>query len=353
MASTTAHQPTSTRSTLLPLILLALATIAAFATAISSEWANLSLLWTPCSITTTPVPTPLCFALNFFRAAHASPISRLEQAAIVAFLAALATITASEAAAARREDAHDEKRTTPDRKGELAQPSRGATRSSLASSIIENLAVPWLLYNVALGALAWQGIIIPAFLHESAHRTPRLDHDKRPQQHSLAIPLSVTLGLFLPASAMLLYPQNPLPIIAFLLFPLWISLAQRLLTQLPLPGITANKAAFYAPALLASTLAHAALLLTLTSTSASTTLPRTRSAMLLLELDHAAIFLAVLYWLHRETGGAQRSVARVVAVSLVLGPGAGVCVGWMYCDSDRVAGKSSLLVWRIPFCSLD
>lgn len=260
----------------------------------------------------------------------------------------------------------------------MAEPRREDSGRTLASKVIDNLTVPWLLYNCALGALAWQGIIIPAFLHDASsqrHRATATATDRSPERHSLAIPLSIALGLLLPASLMLLSPRNPALIILFLLFPIWISLTRSLLTHPHPPGgftkltnKTTSPTLIYAPAILASTAAHAALLLTHLGPSSTDTLKdhtstTTRAALLLLELDHAAIFLAVLYWLYHldntDSGRRRghRSVLLAVAVSLVIGPGAGICVGWMdrrRSDRDnthqQAAGKKlSALLLPLPF----
>lgn len=318
---------------LLPLLALALATIAAFLVAIRREYASLASLWTSCAPQPLGrLPAPLCFAIHFFQAAHASPRTRLEQAVIVSFLAGLATITAVEGARARRAEARDKtaQTTTTTTTTPPPPPPR------LSRTIAANLAVPWLLYNVALGALAWQGIIIPALLRERWRQQPlrigRAGEADAADGHSLAIPLSIALGLLLPAAAMLLHPSAPILILLFLLFPVWISLTHRL--HYPLAPVLRQRAIFALP-ILVSALAHVALLVSLFTSPANRTSP-THSAILLLELDHAAIFLAVLYWILLEAG--VHGVLATVAATVLLGPGAGVCVGWLSrCDESTTA----------------
>lgn len=330
---------------LLPLAALALATIAAFLFAYRSEPTALASLWTPCSSSSSsssshPLPTPLCFAIHFFQAAHAAPRPRLEQAMIVALLAALATITAVESAQVRRRQAESLARTEETAKREEPGPATRRRRPrELSLAIVSHLTVPWLLYNLALGALAWQAIIIPAFLHRRSRR-PRQPRNTRAgagtdaaPAPSLAIPLSIAIGLLVPAANMLQHPTAPLPILLFLLFPLWTSLAHRLLLLLlfPLnPGRLRSKTAAFALPILASALAHVALLFHLfSSPAAAAPLPTTtQAAIRLLELDHAAIYLAALYWILLEAG--IRAVLAALTTTVLLGPGAGLCVGWLY-----------------------
>ncbi|CAN8096011.1 unnamed protein product [Discula destructiva] len=370
ITTTTIAHPTFPH-TALPLCSLALATTAAFIATIQSEWADLAPLWTNCSLnggtggitttttaTTTSLPAPLCLAIRFFQAAHASTRGQLEQAAIVSFLAALATVTATEAETAARTRAMRGGEQHHHEGTKRGYSSSSSSSSSLAAAaVIGNLAVPWLLYSCALGALAWQCIIIPAFLHETASRRRHRRRERHEPQaatgrdkdeddaaaagvHSLAIPLSIAFGLLLPAVLMLLFPRNPVLIIIFLLFPIWIALARRLLITLLPPASQPNPTATFALPIILSALSHTALCIYfLTSPSSSADQnppppppPPSHSALHLLELDHAAIFLAALHWLYRKTDDDQPNtlaLARTLAVSLVLGPGAGVCVGWM------------------------
>ncbi|KAJ4416561.1 hypothetical protein N0V82_006683 [Gnomoniopsis sp. IMI 355080] len=347
-------------TTMIPLAILALATIIAFILAIHSNYTSLASLWTPCTgagaaaggcfhqLLSRPLPTPLCFAIHFFQAAHATTSARIEQAVITSFLAGLATITAVESArVTRRADAAvvvvargDGEKEEEKEWGKNERPRRMGEVTSRA--VIANLTIPWLLYSLALGALAWQGIIIPAFLYRRRHQFEEAPDTEEDPHAPATIPLSVALGLFLPATIMLLHPTAPLPIILFLLFPIWVTLTHHLLRPLTshLLTLPKNKILLYAPPIIASTLAHIAFLLyLLTTTTLSSSLPQVaataddsrsaaHAALLLLELDHVAIFLAALYWIHLEAGA--HGVLTTLATTIALGPGAGVCVGWAY-----------------------
>lgn len=376
---------------LLPLLPIAVATIAAFGAAIRCNWEDLSVLWTqgsrePLLLSLPfgsargpqlqlPLPTPLAFAVSFFQTAHASTRSRLEQAAIAAFLAGLATVTAVESARAqawqtsevrRRTEVRDEKSNSlvPTENVVAVVEGENKQGSSLSAKVVRNLAVPWLLYNLALGALSWQGIIIPAFIlqQQQQQQQPRGFTGSVPGSSgsTTAISLSILLGLLFPAGAMILNPSAPAPVLAWLAFPLWVSLARRAtsalfgkkLTAAPaggrrLPTTTdvdgdgdsssgSSSRRVYALPILASAVAHLLLVAHILLGAEKNDHHRgnsslTRSAMLLLEIDHAAIFASVLYWVFTDAGG-LRAVAATIAVTLALGPGAGVCAGWMYRD---------------------
>ncbi|KAJ4388875.1 hypothetical protein N0V93_006336 [Gnomoniopsis smithogilvyi] len=315
---------------LLPLAALALTTIIAFIHAIYSNYTTLASLWAPCTnpqLLGRPIPTPVCFAIHFFQAAHATPHARLEQAVIVSFLVGLATITAVEGPRIRGMDivAGDEKKKKNKKKG----PRRG---DLISQAIIANLTIPWLLYSLAFGALAWQGIIIPAFLYRRRHQSQPSEADAGVTTHySPTIPLSIILGLFLPAGTMLLHPAAALPIILFLLFPVWTTLAHHLLHPLTSRFTLPNKTLLYAPAIIASTVAHIAFILSLLTNLGSQDGDRPAAhaaALFLLELDHVAIFLTALYWI--RLGSGAHGVLVTLAATIALGPGAGVCLGWLY-----------------------
>lgn len=346
---------------LLPLAILALITIAAFIHAIDSNFDTLAALWTSCNgpllFGEPRLHSPLCFAIHFFQSAHATLRGRLEQAIIVSFLAALATITAVESGAgvqhrADHEAWTDKKKDKDEKENQMEEGQRYKEGGLISQKLIENLTIPWLLYSLALGALSWQAIIIPAFLYRPQKKaqpqnlsqlqswtgeTPtEVDADADTDPHSPAVPLSIVLGLFLPATLMLLHPSAPVPIILFLLFPLWVTLIQHLLRPLTshLTTQSNNKLFVFMPPMIASTLAHIIFLLSLFSSPSiftpSNDAIATTAALLLLEIDHAAIYLATLYWIYIKSHTNTNSVLATLAATVTLGPGAGMCVGWLY-----------------------
>lgn len=374
---------TTPTPSLFPLVPLSLTTIAAFAAAINSSWADLSSLWTRCSSSSSPspgssieapdLPTPLCFAVTFFQTALASPRGRLEQAAIVAFLAGLATVTALERDKVLRDHRDDD--TSPRAASGAAGRERhggdtdrqGRRGGDLSAGVVANLTVPWLLYNLALGALSWQVLIIPAFVTQSSRRRGGRRRRRKTTSRSaepggeaadqhpvstVSIPLSIMLGLLLPSALLLACPSSPIVILLWLVFPLWISLTRRFVRPAvaPLapnghhhPSRLSRNLILYAAPVLASAASH--LLLTLhlllpPLQPANGRAPVPSPLLLLLEIDHAAISAAFLYWVSASSSSsffssaARRAVFVTVLSSLVLGPGAGVCLGWACRDDD-------------------
>lgn len=379
-----------------------------------------------------PIPTPLCFAVRFFQTALDSNRSRLEEAVIVAFLAGLATITAVEgervlgtsnksSSSLCPTHGSDNHLGTPyqvlygDDRTDVAATADGGTGTGkidgdqtsenrnensgvegLSLKIIKNLTFPWLLYNLAAGALAWQGIIIPAFLHRSAAaaRTEHLhyspvatipstqrtssDHDNDNKEawdaagtaRLLAIPLSIAVGLIVPSTMMILGP-SPTVVLVWLVFPVWVSLVRRIVHAGIPPATTAcscccccwhpttrtptsmiGSILLYVVPVLYSAASHILLLLDVLYGQDDRN-PATRSAVLLLEIDHIAIFVAFVYWIWIDsvaaaTGGggggssSSRPVFITISSTLLLGPGAGVCLGWAYRDHLRHSNLYSL-----------
>lgn len=364
VVTTATTTPTPARLLLLPILPLSLATVAAFALAIRSGWADLSQIWTRCALQQQQQqqPVPLCFAVSFFQIPlAASRRARLEQAAIVGLLAGLATVTAAEAfgARARRRGRGRGPEGAGGGGGDEKVGDGGGSGSgsslSLSARIVENPAVPWLIYNLALGAFCWQAVIVPASIiqhHQSpqprsdSHSRPRSADDEQQEGEdpdpapAPSIPLSIALGLLVPSAVMLARPSSTAAVLAWLVFPLWISLAQRLplpssrrrlFPRLPLCAIpTLWSVAFHA--LLLADLLRVQLPLPLPLPADDNPQPSAvRSAMLLLEVDHAAIFATYLHWAF-ATSASRRAGARAVVLAVVsallLGPGAGVCLGW-------------------------
>lgn len=392
-----------------PLVILALGTITAFLVAINKNLDNISHLWNQCSssssLNSKLQPTALCFAVLFFQAALDSTRSKLEEAVIIGFLAGLATITAVEGTKyGKRQDANigvvttrlqQQEEDTADNAWEEGESSlekgfhadyqgrnnhQAAAGSSINISssrmIVENLTIPWLLYNLAAGALAWQAIIIPAFLHEqrirlSAAGYPPTSTEPKPARsttRSEAIPilLGVTFGLLVPSTLMIVDPTSTATILVWLFFPLWVSLIQRTVwgvlrvsSRSPSDSGEPNHVETrrqanplvlvpYAMPIMCSTVSHVLLAHNLL-TQADDRGTLTHSAVLLLEIDHLAIFVAFLYWVWARAASSTSStsarekarffttslqpVLLTLVSSLLLGPGAGVCLGWVSSSS--------------------
>lgn len=345
----------TTRFPPLPLSLLAfaVATVTAFAVTIYGDFAEVPPLWTSCS---SYIPTPVCFAVHFFQEAHGTLHGRLEQAVIVSFLSALSNITAIESVRARRRAAmNSTTTTTKDMKPGSAH--RKKEDQGLSLKIVNNLTIPWLLYGLVMGALAWQLIIVPAFLHlHHKYPGPQLQQQRQetrnninhhqannPDAYPLSIPLSIALGLLLPVISMLLYPTAIIPVLLFLFFPILITLAHKLLSTFVLHTTTNSSVVFHAIPILASAFSHAAILfLPIENTPASSA---GAAALRFLRLDHIVIYVTVLYWIAStttKTSSSTTSITNVlttIATTAVLGPGAGICIGWIM-HSSKALSKS-------------
>lgn len=354
-----------------PLAVLALGTIAAFLVAINKNFENLVLLWTACSSPSynpSSLPTPICFAVLFFRTALNSTRSKLEEAAIVGFLASLATITAVESTkfAIVSEDGSDKlARNELTRRKQAEGVRKGPV---LSRKIVDNLEWSWLLYNLAAGALAWQAIIIPAFLNlqRSGERSVATTVRSKEPIESLSIAISVAFGLLVPSTLMILQASSTPIILFWLMFPIWISYIRNIAglfmnTVMPAAQKRGKKYITglgprllpHAIPIIYSTVSHI-LLVKHVFTGINDRSDLTRSAVLLLEIDHLAIFLTFLYWIWERSNTTVTSgrpiptvgnrlwpIIYTLVISLLLGPGAGVCFGWV--SSDRVLEGSRQL----------
>lgn len=336
----------------LGLLAFALATVTAFVVTIYGDFAEVPPLWTSCS---SYVPTPVCFAVHFFQEAHGTPRGRLEQAVIVSFLAALSNITAIESARARRRAAMNST-TTISKAMKPGNARRQSEDQGLSLKIVSNLTIPWLLYGLVMGALAWQLIIIPAFLHlHNKYPGPQQQQQRQqtrktvshlqtndPDAYSLTIPLSIALGLLFPVIYMLLRPTALIPVLLFLFFPILIAFAHNLLSNFVLHTTTNSPFVFHAIPILASAISHAAILfLPIEHTPASSA---GAAALRFLRLDHIIIYFTVLYWIASTTKTSSSitsiiSVLTTIATTALLGPGAGICIGWMV-HSSKALSKS-------------
>lgn len=437
------------------LAILSIATITAFLIAIHAYSTELASIWTrQCSSSArhqfillasrgnggdigsiaSTVSRLVCFAVSFFQIALASTRGKLEEAVIIAFLAGLASITATESARTRRrrtiptttlkstpltgqEPRQDGKDTTDgsilsSREVENQDNNRiiketsdnpilenvgvqtkendelvdDASPMRLSQATIHNLTIPWLLYNLLMGAVAWQAIIVPAFLREEQQQQQqrrrrqlwrqKTRRDESRPLGSFAIAVSIIVGLLLPATLMLTSPRSELAVLAFLVFPIGITLVQNLINALfgSKPRLRASQHEsdllssssrrgsttwlVYAIPIIYSLAAHILLLhnLWLTFHHSSSPLKQqqqqeeeashqqiaelgTRTstgALLLLEIDHIAIFLTVLFWIYNTEAGGISAVCVMVLSSFLAGPGAGVCAGWLYRDRTLV-----------------
>jgi hypothetical protein len=163
----------------------------------------------------------------------------------------------------------------------------------------------------------------------------------------IAIPVAVAIGCVLP-SVLMLALDSAVPIAVWLFFPLWVSLVRQAVRYVVGHVAALQKesvhleshwwalAVVYAVPFICSVLAHGFMLWNLI-TQHDDQKEMTRATIKFIEIDIAFIALTVLYWLLVEAG--WRVVVIMIVVSIFLGPGAGVCVGWVWrenaVDPDR------------------
>ncbi|TQN74603.1 hypothetical protein CSHISOI_00858 [Colletotrichum shisoi] len=329
----------SYRALLVVPVILAVAT---FASLFVHSDVNVALLYSQCdararlpAISKVPVlGPPACFAASFFQNALGSARSSASMAAVLSFIAGLMTVTTVEAARV----------------------------CNAPNVLIANPTGPWLVFNLLGGAVVWQLVIIPAFFHRSrsillarkkagpdvvesaASKDPDFGKHSRHlvlDAEIIAIPVSVAWGFVLPSILMLIY-NSPVTIAIWLVFPVWVSLVRqgvrwivlrlqrRQHRSFHLESHTVSLLPVYIVPILCSAVSHVYLIWSLFQWDDRKEM--TRSTIKFVEIDAFFIGLTVLYWIFVETGWRVPLVAVLVAVPL--GPGAGVCIAWIYRDTQ-------------------
>ncbi|KAK4139222.1 uncharacterized protein C8A04DRAFT_16059 [Dichotomopilus funicola] len=281
--------------------------------------------------------SPACFLVSFFQEAVASTRAFSIMAVILSFVAGLLTISTVEA----------------------------ARICNSPNALIAYPTGPWLVFNLIGGAVVWQLVIIPAFFHRSRQIIAARKNGV-PQQLSgpadptfgeamrqlaraaeaVAIPVAVVAGYVLP-SVLMLVLKHPATVLVWLFFPIWVSVIRQVTrkgvllvrdawsSSLHLESNRIATAVIYTAPILLSVAAHAHFIWALTQPDDRKEL--TRSTLKFITIDAFFIGLTVLYWVLIEAG--WRVALVILASSLVFGPGAGVCLGWIYreqtVDLDR------------------
>ncbi|KAF6828975.1 hypothetical protein CPLU01_08205 [Colletotrichum plurivorum] len=320
-------------------VLLAVATVALLF--IHSD-VNIALLYSQCharsrlpGLSRIPVlGAPLCFAVSFFHSVLDSSRTFASVSAILSFAAGLITVTTVES----------------------------ARLCNAPNVLIANPTGPWLLINLLGGAVVWELAVIPAFIHRSrsillarrkagrdaVENAPSKDPDFGAKSRHLAvdaevlaIPVSVAWGFVLPSILMLIY-NTPALIGVWLFFPVWVSLIRKAVRwgvlrlqkrqrrSLHLESHAVSLLLMYLVPIVCSVLSYVLLIWSLFQRDDRKEL--TRATVKFIEIDMVFTGLTVLYWLFVEAGWKVALVT--VAAAIPLGPGAGICVGWIYRDSQ-------------------
>jgi len=276
------------------------------------------------------VGAPMCFLVSFFQEALDSMRSLASMSAILSSIAGLLSISTVEA----------------------------ARICNGPNVLIAYPTGPWLVFNLVGGALVWELVIVPAFFHRAKQLLaaeegssgdapagagePALGDSRRyvaVWPEVVAIPTAVAVGFVVP-SVLMLVLDSAASIIVWLFFPIYVSiirqavrfLVARLISESGpwhLESHRPSLLAVYAVPIVCSAASHVFLAWSLLQPDDRREM--TRSTVTFIEIDFIFIALTVLYWVLVEAG--WRVSLIMVAVSLVLGPGAGVCIGWIYRES--------------------
>lgn len=320
--------------------------IATFASLFATSDVDIALLWSQCNaharipgLSRVPVlGTPACFLVSFFHSALDSLRSRAVMAVILAYVGALATVCTVES----------------------------ARRCNRPNALIARPTPWWLVFNLLGGAVVWQLVIVPAFLHRAktlvlAKQQAARDGNENevenenemlhaeqgrtlPDSEAVAIPIAVAVGFYLPSALMLAY-NSPVTIGVWLFFPAYVSLVRQgvrfAVQSIRRAGPTDihheshwhSVALVYSLPVVLSVAAHLFVLWSLAQRDDRKEL--TKLAVSFIEIDFQFIAWTVLYWVFVEAG--WRVPLSMIAISILAGPGAGTCLGWLH--RERVLKK--------------
>jgi hypothetical protein len=323
------------------LVVPILLSIATFAALFAHSDVDIALLWSQChararipGLSRIPLlGTPSCFLVSFFQCALDSLRSRAVMGVILAYVGALATVCTVES----------------------------ARRCNRPNALIVKPTLWWLLFNLLGGAMVWQLAIVPAFLHRAkalvlAKQAQGDDGDDAvsadadsdafnakeqgrtlPDSEAVAIPIAIAVGYFLPSALMLVY-NSPALITIWLFFPVYVSLVRqgvrRIIENIRRVGPTSIHheshwqcvALLYTLPIVLSVAAHLFVLWNLAQDDDRKDM--TKLTVSFIEIDFQFIAWTVLYWVFVEAG--WQVPLSMIAISILAGPGAGTCLGWLY-----------------------
>ncbi|KAL7945362.1 hypothetical protein V8C42DRAFT_322915 [Trichoderma barbatum] len=325
--------------------------VATFAALFVHSDVDIALLWSQChsraripGLSHIPlIGTPSCFLVSFFQCALDSLRSKAVMGVILAYVGALATVCTVES----------------------------ARRCNRPSSLIAKPTLWWLLFNLLGGAMVWQLVIVPAFLHRAkalvlaegqsrgtgggdetvaAAAAEDASEEGRtlPDSEAVAIPIAVAAGYFLPSVLMLVF-NSPATITIWLFFPLYVSLVRQGVryvverirrvspTSIHHESHWQSVALVYALPVVLSVAAHVFVIWNLAQDDDRKKM--TKLTVSFIEIDFQFIAWTVLYWVFVEAG--WKVPLSMVAISAIAGPGAGTCLGWLYRERLVKSGFTS------------
>ncbi|KAI1745923.1 hypothetical protein F4680DRAFT_3857 [Xylaria scruposa] len=274
---------------------------------------------------------PACFLVSAFMFATASMRAVAQLGVFLSFLGALLTVCRVEAARACNQKSWN----------------------------IRFPALSWLAFNLVGGSFVWDLWIVPAFLkHAKDVRVERVKEDALEQGQGsegpfeedrvmlersfitradiYAIPLAVAVGFIVPSILMLVLNDAAPVVVVWLFFPFWVAAvhlavkfaAVRLLRDngpLYLESHSPSMVLVYAVPFIASLFSHVFFICSFFYKNDSRQM--TRTALKLIEIDFVFTAASVLYWVFVESGIVPAVL--MLVFSVVLGPGAALCLTWI------------------------
>ncbi|KAI0859199.1 hypothetical protein F4860DRAFT_483433 [Xylaria cubensis] len=283
---------------------------------------------------------PACFLVSAFMFATASMRAVAQLGVFLSFLGALLTVCRVEAARACNQRSWN----------------------------IRFPALSWLAFNLVGGSFVWDLWIIPAFLkHAKDVRVERVKEDalehgqgqgnEGPFEEErvmlersfitradiYAVPVAVAVGFIVP-SVLMLVLKDAASVVVWLFFPLWVALvhlavkfaAVRLLTDngpLYLESHSPSMVLVYAVPFIASLFSHTFFIWSFFYKNDSRQM--TRTALKFIGIDFVSTAASVLYWVFVESGFVPAVL--MLVFSVVLGPGAALCLTWIIREREICA----------------
>ncbi|KAI1305633.1 hypothetical protein F5Y03DRAFT_147261 [Xylaria venustula] len=273
---------------------------------------------------------PACFLVSLFMFATASVQGVAQLGVFLAFLGALLTTCRVEAARACNQ-----------RSWNIRFPT-----------------LSWLVFNLVGGTLVWDLWIVPAFLkHAKDLRVERVEEDALEARQGggdlfeeeerivlersftttaevYSVPIAIAVGFIIPSVLVLTFKDTS-SIIVWLFFPLWVAVAHLIVKFAAVKLLRGNAprhleshqlstALVYALPFVASLFTHALFIWSLFHKDNSREM--THTALKLLRINFVYIAATVLYWVFIESGIVPAVL--MVVFSVILGPGAALCLTW-------------------------
>ncbi len=242
-----------------------------------------------------------------------------------------------------------------------------------AHRVIKYPTLALMMVNIVGGLVVFPLVLCPAFLLKSQNEqrleplvptvtaegasvvletTPFIRALHLTDRHILSaaeiysVPLSVFLGFIVPSITLFLHPNKEVLIVLWQLFPVYVAILRYILRAVLLhtvPHLCMNHVHVesdnvgllyvYGVPSIVSLFIHLLYVWHALAPSSGPN-PQVHAALHVLVVDFWAIALMMIYWLWFE-GGIKPAITALSA-SLIAGPGAGICVGWIMHEKQKV-----------------